>query len=169
MFTFPVIDYYRRLGFDFEKEPFDVIAHEWVKEYMTNVKDAKVNDGVIHLLKRAKEQGVKQYILSATQFEMLSFQLDLLGITDYFDGFYGLDNIYAESKTELGKKIIRKLNPERALLIGDTPHDYKTAREMGIDCVLHACGHMKKEDLVKCSCFVFDSIKDVEKYIFDTI
>ncbi|MBP5245457.1 MAG: HAD hydrolase-like protein, partial [Clostridia bacterium] len=69
VFTFPIINYYKRLGFDFSKEPFDIIAHEWVKEYMENVKDAGVNDGVIHLLKRAKEQGVKQYILSATQLE----------------------------------------------------------------------------------------------------
>ena len=82
------------------------------------------------------ELGVIFFRNSATQLEMLSFQLDLLGITDYFDGFYGLDNIYAESKTALGKKMISDLNPQKALLIGDTSHDYETALEMGIDCVL---------------------------------
>ena len=169
VFTFPIINYYKRLGFDFSKEPFDIIAHEWVKEYMENVKDAGVNDGVMHLLERLKSAGIRQYILSATQSEMLDSQLGFLGIKEYFENCYGLDNIYAESKTALGKKMISDLNPQKALLIGDTSHDYETALEMGIDCVLCACGHMKKEDLVKCSCFVFDSIKDVEKYIFDTI
>ena len=32
-FGFPIIEYYGRLGFDFEKEPYSRIAVEWVEEY----------------------------------------------------------------------------------------------------------------------------------------
>lgn len=30
---FPIIDYYRSLGFDFGAEPYDVLAREWVELY----------------------------------------------------------------------------------------------------------------------------------------
>lgn len=33
IFTFPVIDYYERLGFDFEKQPFTVVGTEFIEEY----------------------------------------------------------------------------------------------------------------------------------------
>ena len=32
-FGFPIVDYYARLGFDFDKEPYSDIAVEWVNEY----------------------------------------------------------------------------------------------------------------------------------------
>ncbi|MGM9634649.1 MAG: HAD family hydrolase, partial [Candidatus Avispirillum sp.] len=33
IFTFPVEEYYCRLGFDFSKEPYSVPADEWVELY----------------------------------------------------------------------------------------------------------------------------------------
>ena len=30
IFDFPVIDYYRRLGFDFSKEPYEELAKTWI-------------------------------------------------------------------------------------------------------------------------------------------
>ena len=33
VFRFPIIDYYRALGFDFDAEPYEIIAHEWVENY----------------------------------------------------------------------------------------------------------------------------------------
>jgi len=34
VFTFPVIDYYKAIGFDFRKEPWDVAAHEFIWLYL---------------------------------------------------------------------------------------------------------------------------------------
>ena len=33
-FGFPIIDYYRRMGFDFDVTPYDELAVEWVDYYM---------------------------------------------------------------------------------------------------------------------------------------
>ena len=46
IFGFPVEEYYRKLGFDFEKEPYEVIAPLWVEQYLKNVKDAPLFDDV---------------------------------------------------------------------------------------------------------------------------
>ena len=39
IFGFPVKSYYEALGFDFSKEPYDKLAHEWVALYLEYVKD----------------------------------------------------------------------------------------------------------------------------------
>ena len=33
VFTFPVRDYYKKLGFDFDKEPFEIAGDEFVSYY----------------------------------------------------------------------------------------------------------------------------------------
>lgn len=159
VFGFPIIDYYKRLGFDFDKESYHDVAVEWVAFYMEKVKSAKMNDGVRKLLCRIKELGIPQYILSATEQKMLKTQLEMLGIAEFFEEVTGLDNIHAGSKTELGKRFVERINPQKALVIGDTTHDYETALAMGADCILFTDGHMNRETLEKCGCKLFDSFE----------
>ena len=42
IFTFPVIDYYRAAGFDFEKEPFEVPAKQYVRIYRDGVDSVRL-------------------------------------------------------------------------------------------------------------------------------
>ena len=55
----------------------------------------------------------------------------------------------AGSKVERGKAWIgaQDVPPENMLLIGDTLHDYDTAKAMGVPCVLCAIGHQSEKDL----------------------
>ena len=46
---------------------------------------------------------------------------------------------------------------EKAVLLGDTVHDYEVAQELGIDCVLFTCGHQDRKSLKACGCPVYDS------------
>ena len=46
VFGFPIVDYYKRLGFDFDKESYHGVAVEWVDLYMEKVKSSRMNDGV---------------------------------------------------------------------------------------------------------------------------
>ncbi|MBO7302806.1 MAG: HAD hydrolase-like protein, partial [Clostridia bacterium] len=46
-FDFPIKDYYRRVGFDFEKTPYEDLAVEWVNIYFSNFDKAKVYDDVV--------------------------------------------------------------------------------------------------------------------------
>lgn len=164
-FGFPIINYYRKLGFDFEKEPFSAIAVEWVNEYNRFVCGAGLCPGVREALEAFRLAGARQLIFSASEIGMLRTQLDGLGIIDAFDGVLGCDNIEAYGKTELGIEWIRCEKPRRAILIGDTQHDAESAREMGIECVLVACGHQSKEVLTQLSVPVFDTLTDAAEYI----
>jgi len=148
VFGFPIIEYYRRLGFNFEKEDYKTkIAPEWVAEYIENSKSSGVRQGVIELLELFKETGLKQTVISASESKMLDSQLRALGIRDYFDELYGLDNIHAAGKNSLGR-FWRQNNPNaKALFLGDTKHDAEVADEIHADCILIEGGHSLPKDL----------------------
>ena len=162
LFGFPIQDYYARMGFDFEKVPYDVLAPEWMGYYFEYSANSTVYPDIPTVLDALHEKKMEQWILSATEVNMLRGQLEELGIFSRFDGILGLDNIHARSKKEIGVAW-KKANPDIcALMIGDTDHDAEVAEAMGVDCVLVACGHQSRERLEKCNCIaVVDAVKDV--------
>ncbi len=166
-FGFPIINYYKKLGFDFEKEPYSEIAVEWVNEYNRFVPEAGLCVGVPEALEAFRLSGAKQIILSASEKEMLEGQLSCLGLGDAFDLVLGCDNIEAHGKTAIGIEWIRRENPERAILIGDTTHDTDVAREMGIECILVAAGHQSKATLSHMGVPVVDDLLAVIPHILD--
>ena len=165
VFGFPIIDYYKRLGFNFDSEPYDKIAHEWVALYLENVKHAPLCHGVREILEEISSRGIPQIILSATEKDMLEAQLSELGIRDYFSEVLGLDNIYAHSKIELGMAWMDRVKPERVLFIGDTEHDAKTAKNMGVECVLISGGHQSDEKLTECGVPVLKNLLEIKKIL----
>jgi len=161
VFGFPIYDYYLRLGFDFEKESYDDLADEWVKEYLHNVKSASLCRGVKDALSAFNEIGAVQTVLSMTEVNMLKKQLTDLGVIDCFKEVFGLDNIKASSKLELAK-FWREKNPiAKALMIGDTSHDLESAVAAGADCVLIAGGHQSADSLKKCGVPVFNDVYEM--------
>ena len=162
VFKFPIIEYYRDLGFDFDSEPYEVLAPLWVNEYLKNCKNSPIRKGFKEAFEAFKALGLRQHVLSATELTMLRSQLSELSIEDCFDGIYGLDNIHAKSKKDIGVAW-KNANPDiRALMIGDTDHDAEVAAAMGVDCVLVAAGHQNRDKLEKCNCIaVVDTVKDV--------
>ena len=168
VFRFPIIEYYRSLGFDFDKEPYEVIAPQWVALYLENVKSAGLYEDASWALDRAEKAGMTQTLLSATELNMLKGQVRELGVEGYFDRIAGLDNIHAGSKLALARAWRQEYPFDRAIMIGDTDHDVDTARELGADCVLVCRGHQPKEYLQTLGVPVADSIREAfERYIFN--
>lgn len=164
VFRFPIREYYRKLGFDFDKTPFEKLAPEWVEKYMARVGDAGLNEGVIETLAEVRRRGICQILLSATETEMLHGQLAMLGLQGAFDGVFGLDNIHAVSKRERATAWCAQ-NPEaRVLFLGDTDHDAEVASAVGRDCVLFAGGHQSKNHLLGLGYPVIDHISDILPY-----
>jgi len=71
------------------------------------------------------------------------------GLDGCFSALLGLGDIYAHSKVELGLDFLRRrgCDPQRALMVGDTVHDWEVAQAMGVRCVLCAAGHQPAEKL----------------------
>ena len=163
VFGFPIKDYYVKVGFDFSKEDYGVLADEWAKLYREATPDCGLCKGVKEALDYFKNKGMTQIILSATEKSLLQEQLVPLGIASYFSETLALDNLYAVSKVELGKEWIKRNKPQKALFIGDTEHDFETAAAMGVDCVLIANGHQNKERLSLLGVPVMNSASDLIK------
>lgn len=165
LFGFPIIDYYRRLGFDFEKIPFSVLANEWVEIYLEKVKNAPVREGIRDVISAFRSAGLKQTVLSMTESSMLDYQLGLLGVKELFDEVYGLDDIYAKSKLSLAVKWKEEHSEECAVFVGDTTHDAESADIIGAECILLSGGHEVREKLCGTGAFVADSPDGVLKYV----
>lgn len=140
-FGFPVSEYYKRVGFDFSKNPYADLAVEWIAYYLEESKASRLYDDIPQALAKASAAGVKQMILSATERGMLERQLQELGIRQAFDEVLGQIDIHAHGKEEIAKAW-RAAHPDATLLlIGDTEHDATVAAAMRADCILLTCGH----------------------------
>lgn len=160
IFTIPVKNYYSAIGFDFEKESFEIVGKKWIDEYERRKFECKTYQGVIELMKKINGLGIGQSILSAYNQNTLDEMTKHFGLTDYFSHIVGLDNVYAAGKLHLGQQLIKILGNGKGetLMIGDTEHDYEVAAEIGADCILLSNGHYEKKRLVKLGVPVLDSI-----------
>ena len=161
VFGFPIIDYYRRAGFDFEKEPFEKLAAEYIDFYHSGDGDAALFPGARSLLGDVQRSGMRQVILSASELGNLFLQMQPFGIDAYFDEIFGISDIYAASKIDIGQAYIARAKPEKAVLIGDTAHDKEVADALGTDCILVANGHQSKDALRSRNAVVVDRLTDV--------
>ena len=150
-FRFPVEQYYRDLGFDFEKEDYkSVLAPLWVSLYNKYSKESPIFDGVRELTSALRAMGVQQSILSASEQKMMEQQLRERGALDWFDEIWGNDSIHAYGKKELSARWRESHPRARAVLLGDTTHDFESACELGADCILIAAGHHDEARLCAC-------------------
>jgi phosphoglycolate phosphatase len=164
IFDFPVMNYYSKLGFDFSDESFEELSVEFISEYYQCFNECKLYDGVEEVLKKIRDSGIPQSILSASKENVLIEKIKHYGINKYFCRIIGLENHYAESKVERGKKWIAELNidPQDVLLIGDTIHDYDVSKHIGCDCLLVANGHHSYERLAKLGVDLISTLKEAE-------
>ena len=149
IFGFPVIEYYRKLGFDFSKTPFEIVGDQFIARYNSRIHESKLFRGVPEILKLIKQMGIQQSILSAASQWHLDEITATHGVREHFEHICGIDNHYASSKVARGQELIHlaRINPKETLLIGDTDHDLQVAKSLGTDALLIADGHQSFERL----------------------
>lgn len=169
IFDFPVQNYYQSIGFDFEKEPFEIPANEYIEKYYANIDKTSLYPSVTETLTHFSKLNFRQLILSAAEQTQLITLLKNFKIDRFFEEVSGLDNIYATSKIELGINMFRKLNlvPETVCLIGDTTHDLEVASALGCRCILIANGHQEYNRLIKTQAIVINNINELKKIIIN--
>lgn len=160
VFSFPVKDYYQKIGFDFIAEPFEIPAREFIDNYNGSVQNCKLHENSINVLHYFQSVGIRQFILSAMKQDALDQCLEQQNISHYFEHVSGLDNHYAASKLANGQQLIAELNLNAGelVLIGDTVHDFEVASELGCQCVLIANGHQSRQILELTGALVIDEL-----------
>ena len=162
-FCFPVKDYYVKLGFDFDKEPFSISGTEFIHQYMKRIHEPDLHLYAQESLKYFQNNKLSQSLLSASSQTMLDEILEYHDIRDYFIKIIGQDDHYAHGKESSGKAWMGELEygPHEVLLIGDTIHDKEVADAIGADCVLVCHGHVGRWRLEETGTSVFENLKGV--------
>jgi phosphoglycolate phosphatase len=167
VFTFPVKDYYKLLGFSFKEESFENVNDEFMTTFSELSDQIILHDGVETVLAYIKDQGLTQSILSACEHTLLNQQVKAQGIERYFAQIQGLSNNHADSKVQNGINLVTNLSldPQTVLFIGDTSHDAEVAKAIGCDSMIIANGHQHYDRVKNIATYTVASIADVIDYL----
>lgn len=170
LFNFPVLDFYQQIGFDFAAESFDDVACEYHAGYARRLPECRLHTGAQQILRAAAGAGYNQSLLSAYPQNALENAIKYFQVGSWFTKVIGLDDHFAHSKLDNGKRFIKELNidPGQILLIGDTLHDFEVADAVGIDCTLLTNGHQPRRRLQSCGAILFDSLSDLQKNLINS-
>lgn len=148
-FRFPVIEYYRDLGFDLDKEDYNQISRIWYSIYESMLDNCNLFEGHANLIKQLVAEGISCSILTAARTEDVENLLWKHGIKEAFSFIVGAKDYSGQGKIALGRGLLRKINlpSNKVVLIGDTDHDGEVAYDLGIDGILLTGGHQSKRRL----------------------
>ena len=108
VFTFPVEEYYKALGFDFSREPFSQLAVEYISEYDRRALGCPLRAGAEAALAELRRRGVKQVIASASHKKALEEQVAHLGVAGYFQALLGVEDSLGRGKSGLAGDFLRQ-------------------------------------------------------------
>ena len=167
IFGFPIEEYYVRAGFDFSRHSFAMLAEEYMDDYIPASAACPLAEGAIEALDAFRAAGLRQVILSASPVPTLTRQAGERHVTGYFDRMLGLGDIYAKSKVELGRRFMQEesIDPGRAVMIGDSVHDFEVAQAMGTACVLQCSGHQNRQTLAATGAPVVEGLREAARLI----
>lgn len=169
VFTFPVRHYYEKLGFDFNAEPFEKPAWEFIDQYTERLKNTGLHFRTHETLQYFKDKGFKQFIISAMEHKMLVDAVEQKGIIDFFNDVLGIKDIYAVGKMDIAGKLVSRLDvkPDKIVLVGDTLHDHEVAAFFGFHTILVSHGHQSPERLKSSGAIVKDDFLQIIPVIED--
>ena len=163
IFCFPVIDYYQKLGFDFNQESFQDVASEYIERYHDYCTNSSLMPYSLEVIDYLNQQQIVQTVISASEQSSLFQQMEPFKIKDKFSDVIGIKDIYARSKVDLAKHYFQSnhLNRDEVLFIGDSQHDYEVSKAIGCDCVLISQGHQSKQRLRELDAVIINDFKEL--------
>lgn len=166
-FGWPLEDYYRDLGFEFDAASFAALCERWYAVYRAREPECRLRARAADTLAAAAEKGVTQSVLSAYQHDPLQRLVRDFGLAGYFDPVIGLAPDEGLSKVAKGKAWFEStgLGRHEAFFIGDTLHDLEVAEAIGVDCILVASGHQTPARLKAGGVPVVESLPEVLGYL----
>jgi phosphoglycolate phosphatase len=159
LFGFPVIDFYRRINFPLGSENWNSVAREFHDVFLADT-TFKLQSATVETLQRIQAKEIQQSVLSASEQSILDLMLETYGIRDFFAHVCGVNNLFGDSKIEIGHKLLARLTIPCAdvVIVGDTLHDVEVAQALGVSCVLIAQGHQSRKRLEQAGVPVFEDL-----------
>ena len=142
---------------------FDFVSSEFYKDM---VKYTKPIDDAIYFIKELRKNGVKTGIVTSDSVESTNLTIKNFGWEDLFDVVIGRESSPDTKESGIPTKMALNqinANPKTAIMVGDAPMDYISAKNAGIDrTILVATGQIKKEELQKTSPYALESLKEIQ-------
>lgn len=150
-FGFPVVDYYRHLGFSTEPVKYAALCEKFNDYFYAGLGECQLWPGVRETLEFIKASGKTQSVLSATEHGMLETSIKFFQLNHVFDHIQGIGDKKAGSKIAQGHQLMRNagIAASETIMIGDTDHDHQVAQALGIDVILVDHGHQSGSRLRK--------------------
>ena len=166
-FCFPIEDYWRFLGFRFSDTQFNALNRGFIEKYQKKMFLPKIHDGLRDILKKINSTKTQQFVLSASEQGLLNRSVSHYRVSSFFKGVYGVDNLNAIGKLDLGKSLMMrfKLNPKKTLLIGDTQYDKDVAVGLGCNLLLVSYGHINHMRLMGDDDDIVSDIKSLDLFL----
>lgn len=162
----PIYKFYERL-FDLDVVTMAVLKPLYGKYYEDRKNSIKMAEKAVELLEKCKQNGIKQYVISAAHKDDLMRFAKRFDVCGYFEKIDAATDYDAGSKVDRARRLLEseKIAPDECVMIGDTLHDLETANSLGIDCILYSKGHTDRATLEKSCRYVCDSFEEIEKMI----
>jgi phosphoglycolate phosphatase len=122
--------------------------------------------GVVDLLHRLQEDGVAMAVVTNDWAHSATAQLEVLGWVDLFDTVVGSDSGYGakpEPGMVLGACKELGVDPQAAVMVGDTAHDINAGAAAGVRTVLVTNGETPDDAATKAATRVIQSLKHFPK------
>lgn len=113
-------------------------AIELYKKYQleNTVELSKIYDGIKELLEKLKRQGKSLNVVTLKSKETTTKILEFLDIRQYFDNIIGMCNEFPnQNKKEMLKYAIKKIDANKAIMIGDRKSDIEAGSYCNIDTI----------------------------------
>lgn len=167
VFGFPVKDYYKKIGFDFNIHNWDALANEYIQQYLRKLWQAPLHHDVIDVLTLSKKLGYKNYILSAMEQSALEGSLKDKNIKGLFDFVAGISDHKAQSKIYRGKELFSATQTQTnsSVFVGDTLHDFEVAQYFNAPCILVCNGHHPRHRLSNSGALLANNLTEALKII----
>ena len=167
IFTFPVEEYYLRLGFDLERESFATLSREFIDHYYSGLSEPVLYPGAMEIVDELVRLGLRQYILSAMEKGPLLKQLDHHRLVGRFTAIQGLDHINATGKMAEGELLLQRMQVDHGaiLFVGDTRHDLEVARRLGLPAVILAHGHQEQNESLSAGGYLCQDLKKLRELL----
>lgn len=149
-FGFPVIEYYKKLGFDTTRDHFAMLCTRFNDLYESGLDRCDLAAGTREILTELSKAGKTQSLLSATKQATLERVVARYHLSDLFQNIYGIRDDQAGSKVDRGRELLEYsgFDKSQTILIGDTDHDLEVATTLRIDAVLVDHGHQSRKRLL---------------------
>ena len=108
VFGFPVIEYYKKVGFDLTSDSFEELSIEFIDGYNRALGQASLAQHAMKVLDYFSVEGKEQIIISAMKQDMLLKSVEAKGISGYFTAILGIDDIYAATKSKIAIDYVKE-------------------------------------------------------------